>query len=86
MIKRQLKLLSNINECILFEKVVYERLFKDKKDLARLRKKYKNYGFKHKYRYFISCDDYDYVTDSKLVNKLNKFFKEEDKFLRSNRL
>ena len=84
MIVRQLNILSKVEHCFLYEGRVYERLYADTKDKQRLIKKYPKYGFKHKYRFFISSDDYDYVVDAKLVRKLNAFLKSEDAFLRKN--
>jgi hypothetical protein len=83
MISKQLSNLSVLSNCFLYEGKVYERLFKDADDRARLRKKYPKYGFKHKYRFFMSSDDYDYVTDKKLVRKLNKFMQDESKWLKT---
>lgn len=58
MITKQLKQLCIIKNCFIYESKVYERL----------------YNCKHKYRFMISEDDYDYVVDRNLRRRLDKTF------------
>ena len=58
MIIKQLNQLCITKNCFIFEARVYERL----------------YNCKHKYRYMISSDDYDYVVDRNLRRKLDRVF------------
>lgn len=58
MITEQLKQLCIVSNCFIFEARVYERLY--------------NHPKRIKYRYMISEDDYDYVTDRNLRRKLDK--------------
>lgn len=61
MITKQLKRLCIVKNCFIFEARVYERL----------------YDHKCKYRVMFSDDDYDYVVDSKLRKRLDRFLAKE---------
>lgn len=68
MITKQLTQLCIVKNCFLFESRVYELLYTSKAD----RKKNLKMNMRHKYRFMISEDDYDYVTDRNLIRRLNK--------------
>jgi hypothetical protein len=70
MITKQLKQLCIVKNCFLFESRVYELLYTSETE----RKKNKSLGQKHKYRFMISDDNYDYVVDRNLRRRLDKFF------------
>ena len=74
MITKQLKQLCIVKNCFIFESRVYELLYTSKAD----RKKNLKMNMKHKYRFMISDDDYDYVTDSKLRKRLDRFITKEN--------
>jgi hypothetical protein len=69
MITKQLKKLCITKNCFLYEGKVYELLYTSNKD----RKKNLKMGMKHKYRFMIREDDYDYVVCSNLRKKLDRF-------------
>ncbi len=66
-------------DCVIVEDTLYERckfneLFK-KEDYANSdTETYYLNDDSHIYRVFLSTDDYDYVTDSNLIKKLNEIF------------
>jgi len=60
MINKQLKQLCVVKNCFIFESKVYEVLSKH---------------YRYKYRFMISDDDYDYVTDRNLKRRLDRFVK-----------
>lgn len=68
MITKQLNQLCIVKNCFIFESKVYELLYTSKRD----RKKNLKMNMKHKYRFMISEDDYDYVTDRNLIRRLDR--------------
>ena len=74
MIVKQLKRLCIVKNCFIFESKVYELLYTSKADRKR---NLKNMNMKHKYRFMISDDDYDYVVDSKLRKRIDRFLAKE---------
>lgn len=73
MINKQLAKLCIVKNCFIFESRVYELLYTSKRD----RKRNLKMNMKHKYRFMISDDDYDYVVDSKLRKRLDRFLSKE---------
>lgn len=69
MITKQLAALCLVKNCFLFEGRVYELLYTSEKE----RQENLKAGQKHKYRFMLSEDDYDYVVDSKLRKRLDRF-------------
>ena len=67
---KHLSSLYCLEEVILFENKLYERLSNYKKNIG---------DTKHKYRVIFSYDNYDYVEDRNLVRRLNRAFAKEDK-------
>lgn len=75
MINKQLAQLCIVKNCFIFESRVYELLYTSRSD----RKRNLKMNMKHKYRFMISDDDYDYVVDSKLRKRLDRFLAKEVK-------
>ena len=50
-------------ECMIVDDVLYERL---------------DDSFEHKYRFFFSDDDYDYLENQEMIDRLDKLFEERD--------
>lgn len=69
MIISQLRCLCRTENCFLFEGRVYELLYTSDSE----RKVLLENGIKHKYRFMLNQDDYDYVCDSKLRKRLDYF-------------
>ena len=69
MITKQLAMLCLVKNCFLFEGRVYELLYTSEKE----RRQNLKAGQKHKYRFMLSEDDYDYVVNSKLRKRLDRF-------------
>lgn len=65
----QLKRIFDLDQMILFEGKLYERLEKV------------SGGPKHRYRVVLSDDDYDYVSEPALRKRLDQAFKKSDKSL-----
>ena len=73
-IKHQLNYLCNVNNCFIYESHVYE-LIRDKKSKYMKKSVYK-------YRQIFDYDDYDYVTDKKLKQELDRHIKQLEKYLK----
>lgn len=71
MLIKQLRSLCLVKNCFLFEGRVYELLYTSEQE----RKLNLKLGQKHKYRFMLSEDNYDYVVDSKLRKRLDSFIK-----------
>lgn len=56
------------SDCKIVDGVLYEKLDSDTALYMKLE-------FKHNYRFFFNCDDYDYVVDSELEARLDSLFK-----------
>lgn len=67
-------------DCKIIDDVVYERckfdsLFSKSEFVNTDIETYYLNDDDHVYRFFITVDDYDYVTDSEMIKKLNDLFK-----------
>lgn len=63
-----------INDC-LYEKVKFDNLFQKSDFINTDTETYYLNNDDHVFRFFISEDDYDYVTDSETIKMLNDLFK-----------
>ncbi len=73
MIKKQLSYLYRDSHVFLYDKQLYELLYSSKRDYVDMKKKMGKCFRYHKYRIIFDDDHYDYVVDSKLRKRLDRY-------------
>lgn len=70
-VKQDCKIINDV----LYEKVKFDNLFLKSDFVNTSTETYYLNNDDHVFRVFIDTDDYDYVTDSEMIKKLNDLFK-----------